>query len=481
MINDNLYSKKTYNIIGPQLFTRASFKGSVVFVKLRGTGKIFCELGVSLYGQQKYYDLDDFFGTNVIRRCATSEFGNSSETLWDARKPFLSLTEGCRDARGWMARYLFDDMIMRELCTFMTAEITPRSLAEVETLGSVKEDRTVAHIYQTRTGNFIYIIDNVVYSEYFPVKWALAPGTLEYENGVAIMGPGTLPNHCGNCNYYGSFHGVFLGYCVNCAREYGYTRGPGFIDQGVEYEGEAERDCIRATYLSGIDLATLGYNIEPEEKYNNCLAGGNTPTGPDICDDQENMDPVRENVVDEYKEADPNTYNTIVLSKKYPRRAYSMPFMKYRIVVEEEQTDTFTPDLIRHKMESFFAENDIEVIDNNYSFPIGPRPEWDCYRITKRPSVWFYWIATFRCTGYEDIQLEIRLYVSNVHTAEHPAKLLLECNNVSGRSPGYWPMMRAMNAWLLGETDNPLIDIPLPPPGIEDEDGNILPPPIQLY
>jgi hypothetical protein len=87
-----------------------------------------------------------------------------------------------------------------------------------------------------------------------------------------------------------------------------------------------------------------------------------------------------------------------------------------------------------------------------------------------------------RRQGEEDIKLEIRLFVSNVHSAEHPTKLLLECNNVSGRSSGYWDMMRDLKAWLLGEKNSPIVDFP--PPVVYsdayDSDGELLPHPPQI-
>ena len=458
--------KISNNVMNSYLLANARFKGSVVFVKVGESGKIFCEVGSSLYGVQKYYDLNEFFGANIIRRCANDQFSNTSDTVWDVRKPFLSLIDGCPQAEGAIPDYLFDCMIMRELCSYITAEITPLSLNEVLAIGPI-EDRTVACIYQVNdTGKYIYIINNVVYSEHFPVEWALTPGKLEWEfdgeTDTHIMGPGTSKNHCGNCNYYGSLHGVFLGYCGNCAREYEYTRGNGLSSQGVIDEEEEGWLLPKATYLSGLDLTTLGYNRDPSEQYNNCLSGGVLPTGPDICDDQENVDPVVEDAMDEYEDSPEMSHKQFVQSKKYPRRAYGIPFAKHRAVLDCVQTETLTPDIIREKIDIFLAANGIEVKNNNYSFPIGPRPEWDCYRITKRPSNWFEWTAVFRRQGEENIKLEIRLHVSNVHSQEHPATLLLECNNVCGRSSGYWVMMSSMKNWLLGETNSPIIDFPRP-------------------
>jgi hypothetical protein len=117
-------------------------------------------------------------------------------------------------------------------------------------------------------------------------------------------------------------------------------------------------------------------------------------------------------------------------------------------------------------MDSFLAANQayIEITDNNYSFPIGPRPADDYYRILKRPSWWFAWNITLR-DAYGACNLEIRLYVSNVHTEETPALMQLRCN----KSRGYYIqeriMMDTMKGWILGKIDSPVMVIP-----IEDDD-----------
>ena len=464
------------------LIGSSQFKGYVTFVEVGSSGKIFCEFRNTLYGEQKYYDFEEFAGTNVIRRFANEDFGNGADSLWEVRKPFISLREGCAETKCHITHYAFNDMVMRELCSFMGAEVTPLSLAGVNALGAL-EKRTVVNISQiTSTGKYIYTIDNVVYSEHFPIGWALNPMTVtEGSDGVditRILGPGTSRKHCKNCSYSGSHWGVFLGYCVGCAQEYGGERGAGFVDRGI-YLGEEP-----ATYLQGADIETLGYYGAKDEKYNCCLSGGELPTGPDICDNQDDLDPVKEDEVDEYKEM-PNNVIHGWISKRYPRRAYGLPGFTYRAVILVDQTNEMTPDLIRHKMETFLVENGIIITDNNYSFPIGPRPEWDHYRCTKKPSYWFAWNAVLHRNHPfgEDCKLEIRLYVSNVHTTEHPAKMQLECNNVRGRSQLFWDMMRSLKLWILGETYSPLIVIP-PPPVYEstyDEDGQLLPPPMPMY
>jgi len=61
-----------------------------------------------------------------------------------------------------------------------------------------------------------YMIEYYKYANSFPKAWALSHL------------PGTGPEQCGNCYDYGSKDGVFLGYCLNCAKyDYNGERGPG--------------------------------------------------------------------------------------------------------------------------------------------------------------------------------------------------------------------------------------------------------------
>jgi hypothetical protein len=356
-------------------------------------------------------------------------------------------------------------------------------------------ERIVADIKKiTATGAYVYVIDNVAYPSQFPVQWALTPiieTTVCNDDAVhtVICGPGTSPNHCGNCNLAGSYRGIFLGYCVNCALySYNFERGFGFIENGKELETtlpmdwkyviQAKYPCdssfnpmfdewmyadeyvemvkkiykpARNSYLKDVDITTLGYS-DPIDY--TCLPGGAPTTGPDICDNQEDMDPVREDEVDTDMPG-----RTHWDSNRYPRRSYGVPTFRYREVFSKPQTATLTPDIIRAKMEIFFANNNIVVSDNNYSFPIGPRASWDHYRIEKHPTCWYGWNATLsaRHADEESVELVIRLYVSHIHTAEAPATLILECNNVLGRSSTYWELMNTMKQWILNETDDPVI------------------------
>ena len=83
----------------------------------------------------------------------------------------------------------------------------------------------------------------------------------------------------GNCvgtgkeqNGYARWRGLILGYCLNCAMEYGGDRGLGFYSHAVESCKSYRRRGVSAfdTYLKGIDLETLGdISFNPEDTMEN--------------------------------------------------------------------------------------------------------------------------------------------------------------------------------------------------------------------
>lgn len=82
-----------------------------------------------------------------------------------------------------------------------------------------------------------YSYDDELYASTFPEEWV--------ENHL----DGTGPKECGNCAYYGSWNGVFIGYCCNCAiHDYCGTRGRGFIHPG--HELVASRDVSGDDWMS---------------------------------------------------------------------------------------------------------------------------------------------------------------------------------------------------------------------------------------
>ena len=105
-------------------------------------------------------------------------------------------------------------------------------------------------VYHYRNGKpAYYSYDGELYCGTFPTVWA--------ENHY----PGTGPKDCGNCACYGSWNGVFLGYCANCATyEYNGERGRGLIDVGTEHDNDfvSKFPSIFDTYLSGFISDDVG-------------------------------------------------------------------------------------------------------------------------------------------------------------------------------------------------------------------------------
>jgi hypothetical protein len=125
-------------------------------------------------------------------------------------------------------------------------------------------------VYNYRNGKpAYYSYDEELYCGTFPEEWVL--------NHF----PGTGPKECENCAYYGSWNGVFLGYCSNCAKyQYNGKRGHGFIDIGREGDASCDMDEISVfdTYLKDVtpddvgdkdfmdSFAAQGFQTPPDEE-----------------------------------------------------------------------------------------------------------------------------------------------------------------------------------------------------------------------
>ena len=92
-----------------------------------------------------------------------------------------------------------------------------------------------------------YVVDGAKYAPSFPKEWA----------NSHIEGTG--PHDCQNCEYYGKWRGVFIGYCVNCAMyTYHSMRGYGFAETGKEQDAELPGSAMQ-TYLKNSDLKEMPY------------------------------------------------------------------------------------------------------------------------------------------------------------------------------------------------------------------------------
>lgn len=109
-------------------------------------------------------------------------------------------------------------------------------------------------------GDF-YTIDGVRYDSHFPEEWAKDHKTFMWEDDGSLSSAPSGPD-CGNCLFYGSCNGVFVGYCSNCAREYNFTRGKGFC---FDYTEEEMWKSLE--YMKGVPFHLIGEHEERPELY----------------------------------------------------------------------------------------------------------------------------------------------------------------------------------------------------------------------
>jgi hypothetical protein len=429
------------------------FKGYISIILF--DGGYFCKISLgkkTLGAPEPYYDLDEFqfkySGKNTIRGLIDHD-------------PEL-------DSPPKKTQYTFKEIESRCKLYYMFEPEDDKNKA----LALLKTP-IVVNIHEVKkTGEIIYLMNGVAYSEHFPLEWALAPKREEtMRNGssqVFIYGPGTSKMHCANCNAYGSLKGAFIGYCSNCAKTYNFTRGYEYLNHGVEMEMEMEK----SSYLKNVDLQKIGYlNLVAEKAGMDdiCLPGGDPPSGVDICDDQLNVDPFDESKCDKslyVTNDDGMKVASMRISRRYPRRAYGIPagiktrLFQFQYSKYDNNTPEFlrnkleaTPEFFRNKLEEFFSAKGIEVTDNNYSFPIGPREEWDHYRLEKRPSYWYAWNVVKRGNiPEEDLKLELRLYMSNpiiYGEGFNPSTIVLGCNyKTASINESYWTLCSEINDWI---------------------------------
>jgi hypothetical protein len=85
------------------------------------------------------------------------------------------------------------------------------------------------------------------------------------------------PETCDQCDKYGFYNSVFIGYCETCAKLLSYSRGNGMLDVGVENNyknlNNNENSSIWNTYLKNTSLFEIGdrnlykYNFIDENLY----------------------------------------------------------------------------------------------------------------------------------------------------------------------------------------------------------------------
>jgi len=140
---------------------------------------------------------------------------------------------------------------------------------------NLKENINI-EILQGSCGKYYRILENnynllaINYDIHFPLEWAL------FKNSFLINGEiyNTGPNYCKNCQFYGFHNGVFLGYCMNCAEVFNFTRGNGMTDLYKEVDENMvafdltnfkKENSIWNTYLKDISLNEIGDEKLKEE------------------------------------------------------------------------------------------------------------------------------------------------------------------------------------------------------------------------
>ena len=102
--------------------------------------------------------------------------------------------------------------------------------------------------YNADLTNYYVHMDNL-YSNHFPQLWAVEEH------------PSCGPNNCDMCREVGTWNGVFIGYCSNCAiTHHQGKRGRGLLQEGFESRSEdvSEYPSIFDTYLAGINMNDIG-------------------------------------------------------------------------------------------------------------------------------------------------------------------------------------------------------------------------------
>jgi hypothetical protein len=105
----------------------------------------------------------------------------------------------------------------------------------------------MAEMIQINGKDAYYLVNGIMYAPTFPQEWA--------NHHIKQTGP----HDCENCDWFGKWRGVFIGYCANCAEyEYHSMRGYGFIDIGKEKDADLHESAMQ-TYLKNVDLKEMPY------------------------------------------------------------------------------------------------------------------------------------------------------------------------------------------------------------------------------
>ena len=132
-------------------------------------------------------------------------------------------------------------------------------------------------VYENERGGKYYCYDGIMYDIHFPLAWAIGNDFDNYRNDDYLA---LGPKHCGNCAFYGTIRGVFVGYCANCADlcyEFntifcggGIKHVPGEIVYPTKAASSYEELVTHYPYMKGAIIEQIGidnYQHENEDDY----------------------------------------------------------------------------------------------------------------------------------------------------------------------------------------------------------------------
>jgi len=87
--------------------------------------------------------------------------------------------------------------------------------------------------FQGSYGSEYYTVNGTNYDIHFPIEWVFQTPINETEmEDIPCFGP----EECNLCAEFGYYGGVFIGYCLHCAKHADFKRGNGMISSGVEMD-----------------------------------------------------------------------------------------------------------------------------------------------------------------------------------------------------------------------------------------------------
>jgi hypothetical protein len=110
-----------------------------------------------------------------------------------------------------------------------------------------------------------YCVNGTNYDIHFPIEWVFQTPLNETEMDIPCFGP----EECNLCAEHGYYGGVFIGYCLHCAKHSDFKRGNGMLSAGVEIDQTTadnlgipieykEENSMWNVYMQTAELSQIG-------------------------------------------------------------------------------------------------------------------------------------------------------------------------------------------------------------------------------